>query len=215
MAKEPAQANEKATKDRILSAAIDEFIEYGYYGARTQRIAQRAKVNKAMLHYYYGNKENIYSLAVQNVLDLLLTELDKIPDSDDPVEVKMEQIMDAYINMFTKNHSKIRMLLYELTRGGGELKKFVLKNFNRVPFNPMTGSIYKYFERKMKKGELRKMNPLHLIISIISQVMPVYFAREIVGDIGGSMGLNKLVINKFIDERKKVVLQMMMEGIKK
>jgi len=207
--------SEKDTKEKILTAAIDEFIEYGYYGARTRRIAERARVNKAMMHYYYGNKETVYSKAVESVFEALLEELSKIPDGDEPVEEKMEQIMDAYIKVFTLNHSKIRMMLYELTRGGGEIKKFVLKNFSRVPFNPVSGKIYKYFERRMKEGKIRKMNPLHLVISIISQVLPVYFARELVGDISGGLGLNRIVINRFIAERKQVVIKMMMEGIRK
>ncbi len=206
---------EKDTKEKILEAATEEFIEYGFYGARTKRIAQRAGVNKAMMHYYFRNKETVYATAVESVFEALLEELLKIKDGDETVEVKIEQIMDAYIKVFTENHSKIRMLLYEITRGGREIKKFVLKNFNRVPFNPVSGSIYKYFKRRMNEGKIRKMNPFHLVISIISQVIPVYFAKELLDDIIKPMGINKKLINGFISERKRVVIKMLMEGIKK
>lgn len=44
----------------ILEAARDEFATRGFAGARTQRIAQRAGVNKQLLFYYFGSKRGLY-----------------------------------------------------------------------------------------------------------------------------------------------------------
>jgi len=55
------------TLDRIIRAASEEFSEQGFEGARTERIARRAGVNKAALYYHLGDKETLYN-AVLNVV---------------------------------------------------------------------------------------------------------------------------------------------------
>src|SRR5262249_45937294 len=48
------------TQERILAAALREFSEKGFAGARVDRIARRARVNKRMLYHYFGNKERLF-----------------------------------------------------------------------------------------------------------------------------------------------------------
>ncbi len=53
------------SRSRILDAALREFSALGLAGARTDRIAERAGVNKALLYYYYGSKEKLYAAALE------------------------------------------------------------------------------------------------------------------------------------------------------
>ena len=55
-----------ATKLRILSAATLEFSKFGLGGARVDRIAARAKSNKRMLYHYFGNKDDLFAITVEN-----------------------------------------------------------------------------------------------------------------------------------------------------
>jgi len=48
------------TRERILAAALREFSAKGFAGARVDRIALRARVNKRMLYHYFGNKESLF-----------------------------------------------------------------------------------------------------------------------------------------------------------
>jgi TetR/AcrR family transcriptional regulator len=57
------------TRARILQAAIREFSEHGLAGARTGAIASAAAVNKALLYYYFRDKEALYSAALEEVAD--------------------------------------------------------------------------------------------------------------------------------------------------
>jgi AcrR family transcriptional regulator len=50
----------RRTRDRILAAALAEFSEHGFAGARVARIARRARINKRMLYHYFGNKEDLF-----------------------------------------------------------------------------------------------------------------------------------------------------------
>lgn len=59
------------TEDKILQAANNVFLLYGYHGATLQQIATEADVNKAAIHYYFRSKELLYFKVVENVLDRL------------------------------------------------------------------------------------------------------------------------------------------------
>lgn len=57
------------TKKKILDAAIEVFSEKSFEGARVDEIAARAKVNKAMLYYYFESKENLFEELVKQFKD--------------------------------------------------------------------------------------------------------------------------------------------------
>lgn len=58
-----------ARRDRILSAATEEFANYGFAGARVDRIAAAAGVNKQLLFHYFGSKDGLHRAAVASVLE--------------------------------------------------------------------------------------------------------------------------------------------------
>lgn len=55
------------TRARILDAALSEFSAYGLAGARMDRIANTAAVNKALIYYYFESKENLYTAALEMI----------------------------------------------------------------------------------------------------------------------------------------------------
>src|SRR5262252_2773552 len=55
------------TRAAILKAALQEFAHEGVSGARTDEIARRAGVNKALLYYYFNDKEGLYTAALEQV----------------------------------------------------------------------------------------------------------------------------------------------------
>lgn len=210
-----AKADDGKSKERILEAAMDEFVEFGFYGARTQRIADKAKVNKALIHYYFSSKEKIYEEALSKVFGLLMEKLNAIGDEPVPIEKKMEQIMDAYISIFTEYSGYFRFVMSEVMRGGEKLRKIAAPRFGEIPFNPINGKLHKYFKDQMKKGNIKRVNIIHLIISIVAQVAPVYFAKGAIEKVTGGFGIDKYVVDRFIKERKKFVIELTMNGIRK
>jgi AcrR family transcriptional regulator len=71
MPKEPSGAGEERLRDAdrsqsiILAAARDEFAEYGLGGARVDRIAERAGLNKRLLYYYFADKEQLFQAVLE------------------------------------------------------------------------------------------------------------------------------------------------------
>ncbi len=67
--KKPARHRADESRHRILQAAIHEFSEHGLAGARTSSIAAAARVNKALLYYYFRDKEALYAAALEEVAE--------------------------------------------------------------------------------------------------------------------------------------------------
>lgn len=73
--------SEISTEEKILQAAYNIFLKFGYHGTTLQQIATEAVVNKAAIHYYFRSKERLYVKVVKNVLELILnTEFEIITD---------------------------------------------------------------------------------------------------------------------------------------
>ena len=66
------------SKNTIAEAALVEFAEHGFAGARTDRIARRAGLNKQLIYYYFGSKEDLYA----SILDRAgaLSDVEAIPE---------------------------------------------------------------------------------------------------------------------------------------
>ncbi|MDD5530395.1 MAG: TetR/AcrR family transcriptional regulator [bacterium] len=204
-----------STKEKILKYAIKEFLEYGFYGARMQRIADKAKINKAMLFYYYKNKKQIYKEALMSIFKTVVENLINISDEDVPIEDKIKEIIDIYADFASKNPDYLRLVQYEFSRGGKDFTKYnILKDVSKsqlFPLNPDTGKIFKYFNKKMKSGEIRNINLAHLIISIAGQVMASFFARPLFEAIGVYKPSD---FDKFIKERKEFIVKLVLDGIR-
>src|SRR5207248_10318401 len=54
------------TRAAILAAAMDEFAEHGYGGARVDRIAKSAKLNNHALYYHFGDKEELFQAVLEH-----------------------------------------------------------------------------------------------------------------------------------------------------
>lgn len=60
--------NSKATRERLIAAATDEFATYGIAGARVERIALTARSNKAQIYHYFGSKEKLFDEVLRTVV---------------------------------------------------------------------------------------------------------------------------------------------------
>ncbi|MFI6387151.1 TetR family transcriptional regulator [Nonomuraea sp. NPDC050547] len=73
----------EATKSRILQAATAEFAAYGFAGARVDRIAKAASVNKNLIYVYFTNKdtlfETVFDAEVAKGLDAVPFTVDDLP----------------------------------------------------------------------------------------------------------------------------------------
>src|SRR5687767_6426960 len=102
------------TEERILEAARVVFTRRGTAGARMQEIAAEAGVNQALLHYYFRSKERLAEAVFRRVAGRVLPTVLGLFGSDLPIEAKVEQIVAAYIEAFTRSPFLPGYILAEL-----------------------------------------------------------------------------------------------------
>lgn len=56
------------TEQKILEAAQETFLRFGFHATKLQQIAETAKVNKSVIHYYFRTKENLYKAILQKII---------------------------------------------------------------------------------------------------------------------------------------------------
>jgi AcrR family transcriptional regulator len=60
------------TEEKILNSARKNFLLYGYYGTTIEKIAKEAGVSKAIIHYYFRSKDNLYEQIIGGIAELFL-----------------------------------------------------------------------------------------------------------------------------------------------
>ncbi|MBE1496031.1 AcrR family transcriptional regulator [Amycolatopsis lexingtonensis] len=70
----------RATKARILEAAVAEFAQHGLAGGRVERIAREAETNVRMIYAYYGNKDGLFDAALTSAIQSMATKVPLRPD---------------------------------------------------------------------------------------------------------------------------------------
>ena len=97
------------TRARILKAATAEFAAKGFAGARVARIAHRARVNRAMLYYYYGHKRRLFEETLRRATDRVLQ---VTWNAEDPVASVL-----AWFRVATRDPRVVRLLQWESLEG--------------------------------------------------------------------------------------------------
>lgn len=115
-------ADRFSPEERILAAAVEEFAANGFFGARTQAIADTAGVNKAMLHYYFRTKENLYGHVIAGALRRILNQVGQAWLTQDSVQSRLEKVVDAYMDNYERNPGFLKIILREFVDGGERLR---------------------------------------------------------------------------------------------
>src|SRR5919108_2736447 len=91
------------TRAAILQAATKEFSQEGVAGARTDAIARAARVNKALLYYYFKDKETLYGAVLDRVFAGLTERILPVLESDLPPRDKFLQYVGTHFDYVASN----------------------------------------------------------------------------------------------------------------
>src|ERR1700687_3862185 len=112
------RARPEKTRAAILNAAITEFAHEGAAGARTDAIARAAKVNKALLYYYFKDKETLYGAALDLVFEGLTERVSEVLARDLPPREKIREFVGAHFDFIASHAAYPRMVQREMMRAG-------------------------------------------------------------------------------------------------
>ena len=118
--------SDENTSKKILEHAVIEFAEKGVEGARMQSIADRADINKAMLHYYFRNKELLYSASIRNIFFQFNDAIKGAAGHAENLEKFLVKVIDAFFAFHKQHPQFVQLLLREALGGMKHLKKIAI-----------------------------------------------------------------------------------------
>jgi AcrR family transcriptional regulator len=159
-----ATRDPEATRAAILAAATDEFAEFGLGGARVDRIAERAGINKRMLYYYFGQKEALFLAVLERAYERIRGEEMKLSLTQvDPVEAIRRLIAFTW-TYYLENPSFPILLNSENLHRARHLKR---SSKVRTMHSPFVATIAEVLDRGARDGLFRiGVDPIQLYISI-------------------------------------------------
>jgi AcrR family transcriptional regulator len=205
----------KTAEQRILDAACDEFMEKGLAGARMQSIARRAKVNKALIHYYYRSKLKLYESVFESVLSRIwLTIGYSMQGLDENADVTLiiRTLVSTYLNTLKDSPAFPKIFLRELADGGNNLLVIIDGFINR--FAPVVGRVFGVFKRGVQQGTLRPIDPIHIIINVMGMCAASFVLKPVVEQMHLKFQQTPIQFDdKFIAARITAITEMALHGI--
>jgi TetR/AcrR family transcriptional regulator len=155
------------TRSAILDAALKEFAQEGVSGARTDAIAQAAGVNKALLYYYFRDKESLYGAVLDRVFAGLAHAVREVLDSDLPPREKVLAFASAHFDYVASSPLFPRLMQRELMRAGRAASPHI-ERIAQEHFRPTFAKLSAIFEAGTRSGDFRQVDPTHFVMSIIA-----------------------------------------------
>lgn len=153
----------------ILQAAVVEFSREGAAGARTDAIARAAGVNKALLYYYFKNKERLYAAVLDQVFGGLKQTIEKALSNDLPPREKLLAYIGAHFDYIASHHLYPRIAQNEMMRaahGSAPQLARVAKQY----FIPVFRKVAAVIQEGQAAGVFRPVDPQHFVPSMIAVI---------------------------------------------
>lgn len=143
------------TEARIFAAAAEEFAAHGFEGARVDSIARRAGVNKALLYYYIGDKNTLYSGLIIRTLEEVRKSLDSHLEGERSPESRMRSFVASFSEAIRARPWLPSLILREAANGGADLSEEA-----RAAINGIFATFQSELSSAMSSGAFRGVNPI-------------------------------------------------------
>jgi TetR/AcrR family transcriptional regulator len=160
------------TRAAILKSALEEFAHEGVAGARTDEIARRAGVNKALLYYYFKDKEGLYSAALEQVFTGLHDHVITVLDSPAlPPKEKLLKYVAAHFDYIASSPVYPRLVQREFMRTSGKTLSPVANRILERYGKPIYLKLAALIRQGVESGEFREVDPQQTLTSILGTIV--------------------------------------------
>ncbi len=163
------------TRAAILAAARHVFARRGVDGTSVREVAQAAKVNNAMIYYYFKDKVELY----RAVLADSFAAMDRIWDNKlfqraAPVRKKIQKYIEEFIRFQHANEDLRRILSMEFACCGDN-RKWLADKFFTYNYEKLSGIL----KHGMRSGELKKFNTASAISTLVGMIVHSFILKPI------------------------------------
>lgn len=174
-------------------------------GARMQEIADEAGMNKALLHYYFRSKENLFKAVFKDIFTKFFIKVKDTLFSDASLKEKLVVFIDNYIDLIQANPYVPQFIINEINRDPKVLKTLMSES----GIEPQ--KILELFYNEVESNNRSKMDHRHVVVSLLGMLIFPFIARPLLQMVYFNDDLE--AYNQFLNERKMVVKSMILKFI--
>lgn len=199
---------EKQTEEKIFEAATEVFEEKGLAGARMQNIADRAGINKALLHYYFRTKDHLFEAVFTALAKRVFSRFTPIFDKDMSIEEKIRFFYREHIEFLRKNPRLPGFILNEINHNPEMIRKLI----SHIDFREIWKQLLEQHRDELQNYNISEESLPQLLTSIVSLSVFPFAAKGIFETIMGKLGYD---FDSYIEERKEYAAEFVIRSIKK
>ncbi len=194
------------TLQKILSSAQIEFAKEGLDGARIDKIASRAGVNKAMIYYHFRSKEHLYRAVVDKHFKRIRQLLEQAISEEPTLEATLGRVSQLYHSMFEDQDNFVPIFLREMARGSRRFQTVLDGIISEK--KSLAQKVKELMEKNKKSGSFRNLDSRHAIISFLGMNLGYLIMAPLLNSIWEIKDEKK-----FRKERPKQVVDLFLHGL--
>jgi len=168
------RARPEESRSAILKAAFSEFAANGIAGARTDAIAKAARVNKALLYYYFKDKDSLYEAVLDQVFSGMRDHVAPVFQRDCSPRQKILDYVGAYFDYVAAHPQYPRVVQAEWMRLGGKGAAH-MQRIAKQYFRPIFQKLAEVLRQGVQSGEFRDIDPVQFVPSMVAIII-FYFS---------------------------------------
>ena len=175
MTRKPAKRTAALAKEKIIKAAITEFALKGLDGARVDEVARRSGVNKTLLYQYVGNKDDLFTAALEAAYQSIRERQREFLARQMDPETGVRQLVHLLMSIWVEHQDYGKLLASENFHGGKHVKRSKLIG---AMYQQIVDALTDLLKRGAEQGVFRpNIDPVDLYISI-SSLSAYYVAHQ-------------------------------------
>jgi TetR/AcrR family transcriptional regulator len=198
--------NEKLTEEKIFEAATIVFEEEGLSGARMQNIADRAGLNKALLHYYFRTKDHLFEAVFTALAKKMFMKFTPIFEKDLSLEEKIRFFFREHITFMQHNPKLPGFILNEINHNPQRIQKLI-KN---IEFKNLWLTILNQHKDELYKYNITEETLPQIMTTIASLSVFPFAAKGILEVVFENLGVD---FDKYIELRKEFAADFVIKAI--
>ncbi|NLX65900.1 MAG: TetR/AcrR family transcriptional regulator [Bacteroidales bacterium] len=200
---------DKSMELQILEAAEKLFLEQGYAKTSTAQIAKLAGCNQALVHYYYRTKDNLFEKIFEEKIGMIATNILHIGVNGSTIEERVTQVIGFYFDFLKQNPQLAQFVLHEISSNPTRLQSLVERLRQQV--TPLFLRVEAELEKEVKRGTIRPITGINLLITIISLNVTPFLVKPI---LQRALHLGEKEFDTMLEERKKEVIETVLSRLR-
>ena len=203
---ESPTGDESSTREKIVTAALREFTVHGKAGARIDRIAAAAGVNKAMIYYHFKSKEGLHKEVVASHYNLFRHQAASVLSECHTIEEMLTGVARLHADAILQKREMLPLLLRELAEPDEEILDAIAEALTGSGLPQRVGA---KIHAEMEAGNLRRIDIRQAMAAFIGMSLGYYLLSPIFDRIVSAGDQTE-----FVKARPEIVTDIFLNGMK-